>query len=521
MRDVADGRATNQQRERFKSLTLGSHPPPWLRLERARLEIEKALSGIQKSDAAIEFSQIADGLIENVDLIWLAVQDELPRSIKGARVVREKERLGQELSETQLRAMADQLKADSRPSVSPERAFRPGCARDPSRWLSTFFCTAALQKAAVGLLDGDATDVQILTDYAVAISSDPILLGGGQLLWAQDTLERNRTEDREIALAVVALSGDRDGLRTLDSVTTVDWPEDARRLLTRARVFLKQHGRDTTVKALASLNPAAFALSELLVYPMGLPGANPQETASRPMSAEQLAFVASARAVDPSRSLASMALYMLQAKTAPAAVYSFWSDVLLRGGFVEPALRLAMAGADRVGPDGGLENAIGNILSKQGKLAEANTHYEASLRAGRNDGWPEVNLAKNFAELQQYDSAESWFRKAITKRDSARSLREFAGYLNEFAWFIVTRRKEDSAKVREALAVSREANDLVKRSDANFLDTLAECEAASGNFGAAVDAARAALALIEPASPERPQYERRLAEFEARARKQQ
>jgi tetratricopeptide (TPR) repeat protein len=214
-----------------------------------------------------------------------------------------------------------------------------------------------------------------------------------------------------------------------------------------------------------------------------------------------------------------MALYMLQAQTEPAATYSFWADVLLRGGFVDSALRLALAGADMVGLDGSLENAIGNILSKQGKWLEANSHYEASLSAGRSDGWPELNLAKNFVALQQFHSAESWFRRALTKRDEARSLREFAGYLNEFAWFIANRRKDDSMKVREALAMSREANELVKRSDPNFLDTLAECESAAGNHSAAVDAARAALALVGPASPERPEYERRLAEFEARAKR--
>lgn len=516
LRDVADCRATDDQRMRFRSLTLGSHPPAWLRLERARVELDKALEDVKKSAAAAEFSQIADGLIYNVDLIWSTIEDDLPRAIKGARIVREKEDTGQDLSELELGAIAGQLKQG--PSTPIIRSFAPGCQYDAAVWMSSFMCTTALQRAAARFID-DAPIGEVLADYASAIRADPVLLGGMQLLWAQDVLERRIEADREAAIAVVALSGDRDGVRILESVSRQgEWTEETRQLLDRAQAFLKERARDTSVTALAALDPATFSLSALLVHPVGLPGLDSHEFATKPLLPDQKAFLANARAVDPRRSLASMALYMLQARTSDAVAYSFWADVLLRSDFVDPALRLALAGANKVGPDAALENAIGNILSEQGKLLEANVHYEASLHAGRNDGWPEVNLAKNLVGLREFDTAESWFRRAIARRENARSVPEFAGFLNEFAWFIATRRKGDATKVHEALELSRESNELVKRSNPNFLDTLAECESVLGNHAAAIAAAREALALIDTTSPVRAEFERRLAEFEARAK---
>jgi tetratricopeptide (TPR) repeat protein len=135
------------------------------------------------------------------------------------------------------------------------------------------------------------------------------------------------------------------------------------------------------------------------------------------------------------------------------------------------------------------------------------------------DGWPEINMANNYAALGELDQAEQWFRRALTRGDTARSVNEYAGYLNDFAWFLATNFKTDKKRVEEALALSLVSNKLLDYSYPNYLDTLAECFAARGDIELAVKTQRAALDLLPEDSPKRDQYKKRLSEFESKLKK--
>jgi tetratricopeptide (TPR) repeat protein len=162
------------------------------------------------------------------------------------------------------------------------------------------------------------------------------------------------------------------------------------------------------------------------------------------------------------------------------------------------------------GPSAGLENDYGNILSAKGDLRGAIPHYEKSLSLGRVDGWPEINMAKNYADLNQLDEAEKWFRKAIARDSTVRSLEEYAGYLNEFAWFLVTHYRGDQKKCRESLAWSYASNKIVNYTDPNYLDTLAECLDATGQPDLAVKMETFAVELTTPDSEDYQKYNKKL-----------
>jgi tetratricopeptide (TPR) repeat protein len=157
--------------------------------------------------------------------------------------------------------------------------------------------------------------------------------------------------------------------------------------------------------------------------------------------------------------------------------------------------------------------SIGNLLSAKHDLAVANEHYAASLAAGRIDGWPELNTAINLNDLGDLDNAEKWFRQALARRSTVRTKTELARYLNEFAWFLATKRSGDVSKLKEALGLSEESNDLLGHRNPNYLDTLAECQDRLGNTAEAVKTAEEALVLVVNNPTERLKYTERLAYF--------
>jgi hypothetical protein len=86
---------------------------------------------------------------------------------------------------------------------------------------------------------------------------------------------------------------------------------------------------------------------------------------------------------------------------------------------------------------------------------------------------------------------------------------------NEFAWFLATKFKGDSTRLKEALKNSILSNKLVGYSDPIYLDTLAECLFANGEKQAAIEIMEAVLQLIPKDSVERDGYEQRLTKFKS------
>jgi tetratricopeptide (TPR) repeat protein len=484
VRALAEGRATAEQKAKYPNVSLVGHPPAWLRFEKARALIDQHLMRESFSNDAREYSQVASGLIKNIDILWDLSLPRLPTII---RTVREKD-----------------LPAEI------------GYVQSPAVWPNTFLYNPALNRAMVTFRERATSESDVIAQYREAVAVDWLLLSGLQVQWAETALKADNASKRGDALTLLALSGDRQSLALLSSIKDSEWSEQDRTLLKKVVLFLEHHGRDTSVATLARTAPTDLKLADLLSFPSQTEQ-NPALDKLIPteVSREALEFLRRNRAVVEGRSLSSMALYMLIAKTDPSVFYSFWSDLLLRAGNADAALRYAREGP-KTGPTAALENQIGNILSAQGDLRGAISHYEASLRLGRVDGWPEVNMAKNYADLGNLKEAENLFRQALLRRATARSELEYAGYLNEFAWFLATKFKGDTQRLKESLPLSLESNKIVGYSDPNYLDTLAECQAGNGDIKSAIKSAQMALDLVPPESPDRQRYAKRLEEFKSK-----
>ena len=487
-RGLADGRATAEQQSKFSKLAVAGHPPAWLRLERAKIIIDKYLTREGLSDDAREYSQVALGLIQNIDALWDMSVPRLPTIIKAVQ--------------------QNQIPAEI------------GYVQSPAMWMNTFLLNPALQGAIMKFRDQVTPDADVIQQYQAALKTDWLLLSGLQVWWAEEVVTSNDRTKLGEALAVLALSGDMQSVDVLKKLDVSDWSETDRTLLARTIKFLDRNGRDTSVNALVKISPAEFKLTDLLCFPAKLNKIAPIEALiPNEIPRDVTDFLRRNRAVVEGRSLSSMALYMLVAKTDQSVTNGFWSDLLLRAGNPDAALSYAQLGVSKAGATASLENDIGNILSAKGDLRGAIPHYEASLRLGRVDGWPEVNMAKNYADLGDLKQAEDLFRRALTRRATARSETEYAGYLNELAWFLATKFKEDAARAKESLSLSIQSNQIVRYSNPNYLDTLAECQAANGDIQSAIKSSRAALSLLPSDSKDRAHYAKRLAEFESRQNK--
>ena len=82
VRAFADGKTSASENEAFGYLTTATHPPHWVRLERVREAIESALRSNSPSPSSLEFSAIADGIEQNVEVIWRSIYPRFPLLIK-------------------------------------------------------------------------------------------------------------------------------------------------------------------------------------------------------------------------------------------------------------------------------------------------------------------------------------------------------------------------------------------------------------------------------------------------------
>jgi tetratricopeptide (TPR) repeat protein len=289
-----------------------------------------------------------------------------------------------------------------------------------------------------------------------------------------------------------------------------------RRVVLKAKRFLAEHGRDTSTARLASTDPTAFQPSDFLCYPAGMKILDVTRLIPSKSSLRTMDLFARYSGITVGQSVSTMLLPMLYEQKPIGDILGAWADLLQQIGAPDAALKYARAGIGAGGSRAALENSIGNILSAQQQLREANEHYAASLSAGRRDGWPELNSAMNFSTLGDLDAAERWFRLALQRRATARSPVEYARYLNEFAWFLATKRSADKSKAMEALTLSEESNQIVQRRNPNYLDTLAECQVLAGKVVEAVKTAEEAQRLVGDNPAELQKYTERLAYFKSK-----
>ena len=514
LRNFADGKSTAEENAKYKDLTKTTHPPAWLRLERVQAAIDAQLSSDPPSQSSAAFADIGDGILDNVELLWSLASPKLPTLIKAIRL--QKANPGQNIDQSSMTQLTSQMAASST-SQEPASAFTPGCHVKPDKWLSSFLCDPTLQDAVVRFERGNQTDDSLIVSYADAIKQDGLLLSGVQLRWADLALTKDVEEDRMAALAIIGLNADRQSVDALARLDSSAWSAQDRDLLTHAKQFIERHGRVTSTAALASTDPTNFKLTDFLCYPSPLDISFLGEKAIPEKETSAIKeFFARNSGITLGFSASPMMLSMAYEHKQAGDVDGLIADLLDQAGSYDMALKYALQGLSSGGSRASLENSIGNILSAQQKLREANEHYSKSLEAGRKDGWPELNTALNLENMNQLNDAEMWFRRALARRSDARSQMEYARYLNEFAWFLVTKRPADVPKVNEALKLSVESNQIVGNRDPNYLDTLAECKAASGDVQGAIVASQEALDLVANGGDEGKKYADRLAYFKSK-----
>jgi tetratricopeptide (TPR) repeat protein len=459
-----------------------------LRLERVQGAIDKELALHPPSPSSEAFAAIADGISDNAQLIWRDVEPRMPTLVKALQLQRmHPER---SLSASDLSDMV--RNANQTPSGEE---IPPGCRIDSQHWTDTFLCNPQLQNAIVAFQSSNEKDTGFLEQYQNAIPRDWRLLSGVQVRWAESVLKTNRYHDSQIPLSVIALGGDIQSMPVLAEIDTSSWTPEDRRFRDRVQQFLAVHGRDTSLKAIQTAGASSIAIGDLLSYPKGMQFTDGVEKLVPPETTTAIrTFLRINSGASIGGALSPLVLAMIVERKTVGDAYSLLADILLKSGDTDSALRYAQEGLTKGGSARSLENDIGNILSAKGDLRNANEHYLKSLDAGRSDGWPEINMAQNLADLGEIDSAESWFMRGLKRTPRGGS--EYTEYINDYAWFLAIHRASDNKKVQEALALSELSNVLTQRSNPNFLDTLAECQAVNGKFSEAVSTEREALKLV-------------------------
>jgi tetratricopeptide (TPR) repeat protein len=508
LRKLVDGSASATERSRFQYLLTGDHPPAWLRIERQRARLRRYLSSRQLSPDALSFGELAVGITDNLGVLWNTCKPKLPIAL---------ELLKQSSGQTPVLPRAEGTESTAGVNIGRDAA---GCRVADDAWFHTFLCDPLLQDAVVLFRREPHSDESILSAYRKAVNADPLLLSGLQAVWAERQLSLPAV--RADALAIIGLACEKPAIARLRAVDDSGWSGDERALRDEACAFIERHGHDSSIQSVVASEPRAFAVEQLLACPG--PAAPQSRTCvdvhNLKFSRDAVAFLALNNSVSPTRSLAPLALSLVAADVPEGKRVGTITDLLLELKLVRDAQRYAQVGIDRFPNDADLENTMGNILDSQGQPGAAITHYARSLALGRVDGWPEANTAKSYDEMNELDKAEDWYRRAIARRQTARSESEFAGYLNDFAWFLATRRAGDKSRVEEALRLAKQCLEIDERPNPNRMDTLAECFAASGDFASAADAEARALRLLPLASPDRPAYEERLKHFKERAVRQ-
>jgi tetratricopeptide (TPR) repeat protein len=500
LRRYAAGTAAQSEIEEFGALLKGSHPPAWLRSERVDAIITAALANRSIPPSSMAYASIAEGVEANANIIWDAVKPRFPLILAATAMMAD----GHPTPEA-----VDKLVALASPATAAPNG---PCVIDYKSWPTSFRCNPALGKATSALIEGSAKDTAILQYYKQAVDADWILLSGVQADWAKAELARDKSTDREFALAILALSGNADFLVEISQIDASKWTTHERSALARCKKFLSGYGRETTFSRLVDTPAARYTAADFLSYPKGLEvEAATAASAPRVRSVDLDAFFATFGAADLKGSISPFVASMVYLNYSKGRVADTWADILRQAEKYDPALAYAKEGLATGGPAAGLENTIGNILSAKGDRAGALPHFAASIAAGRLDGWPELNTASNLAKLGDRANAEIWFRRALSRKATVRTQGEYAEYLNDFAWFIATNYPTDSSRMSEALSSSKQAVQITGGTNANFLDTLSECLRLTGDISNAI--------VIEQAAVEASQNDEQRAEFQAKVAK--
>jgi tetratricopeptide (TPR) repeat protein len=127
-----------------------------------------------------------------------------------------------------------------------------------------------------------------------------------------------------------------------------------------------------------------------------------------------------------------------------------------------------------------LHNNLGIALAQQGKFDSAGEEFTRAIELNPQFPWPRLN---NGVILQQKGLASA----AISNYTQAVKLQpEWGEALDNLAFLLATCPETEGRDTTKAIAISNQANDLVKRKSPFFLRTLAVTYAADGQYSNAV-----------------------------------
>lgn len=140
-----------------------------------------------------------------------------------------------------------------------------------------------------------------------------------------------------------------------------------------------------------------------------------------------------------------------------------------------------------------VENKLGILLLRQGKLDDALKHLKEALRLNPQRADSYYNLSMIYLAEHRPDLALASGKEAL------RLTPESPECLNGVAWIYATSPKAEFRNGMEAVRLAEEACALTKRQNPDLLDTLAAAYAETGRFDAAIKAAEEARALTDAA----------------------
>lgn len=499
VRSYVAGTTTAEQNASYSALLSQDHPPTWFRTERAETLFAAELEKHKLSEDARGLLEMAKALERNVEAVWTHIQPRMPILLKAI----------------QSGNFAEGVALAAERSAKSDDSNTQSCPVPEKYWPSPSLCTDELLAAIEAFFSASTSDKDILSMYEKALGRDWRLFSGAQADWANNEVSRNKNV--RFSLALLALTGNSDNLEALGALDTGAWSNEDKVLLAKTREFLRTHGRTTTLDEVAKIDANSFRREAMLAFPAPLDGQSIALKGVPARSASLNRFFASRGGMKDGGTVSATMASSIYLRHTDAITLSLIADFLIESKQYEPALAYAKAGKAKGGLSSVLDNTIGNALSAQGKYKEAIAHYEASLGAGRVDGWPEINMAMNYARLSDSAAAEKWYRAGLKRKSTVRMASEYARYLNEFAWFLISKKIKSKATIEEALRYSAESNSIMRFSDANYLDTLAECLYQSGDKAAAVKAAETVVALSADDTDKLDSAKKRLEEFKTRA----
>ena len=119
---------------------------------------------------------------------------------------------------------------------------------------------------------------------------------------------------------------------------------------------------------------------------------------------------------------------------------------------------------------------LGTVYAKKKKFAEAEECFKKALELAPKDSLVYFNLAGIKSEFGMWEESKSYYKKTL-EIDPNHALAH-----NNLAWLLLEHDPAGWKNASEALKLAKRACELTKNEEPNFLDTLAEAYAASGDL---------------------------------------